>query len=78
MKDRGAYLVPTIATVIDLVEPGGDYDNPVLAMRGRAMLPRLRETTTHARKMGVQIVAGTDTGYGPASIRRMPHEILRW
>jgi len=40
------------------------------------MLPRLRETTTHAWKMGVKIVAGTDTGYGPASIRRIPHEII--
>jgi imidazolonepropionase-like amidohydrolase len=76
MKERGAYLVPTIATVLDLIDPGGDYDNPVLSVRGRAMLPRLRETTTHAWKMGVGIVAGTDTGYGPASSRRIPHEIL--
>jgi imidazolonepropionase-like amidohydrolase len=76
MKERGAYLVPTIATVIDLIDPGGDYDNPVLSIRGRAMLPRLRETTAHALKMGVKIVAGTDTGYGPASSRRIPHEII--
>jgi len=76
MKERGAYFVPTIATVIDLIDPGGDYDNPVLSVRGRAMLPRLRETTTHAWKMGVKIVAGTDTGYGPASIRRIPHEVI--
>jgi imidazolonepropionase-like amidohydrolase len=68
--------VPTIATVIDLIDPGGDYDNPILSVRGRAMLPRLRETTAHALKMGIKIVAGTDTGYGPASIRRIPHEIL--
>jgi len=40
------------------------------------MLPRLRETTAHAWKMGVRIVAGTDTGYGPASSRRIPHEII--
>ena len=40
------------------------------------MLPRLRETTAHACKMGVRIVAGTDTGYGPASSRRVPHEII--
>jgi len=26
--------------------------------------------------MGVKIVAGTDTGYGPASIRRIPHEVI--
>jgi imidazolonepropionase-like amidohydrolase len=76
MKQRGTCLVPTLATVIDLTDPGGDYDHPVLAVRGRAMLPRLRETTSRAWKMGVRIIAGTDTGYGPASIRRMPHEII--
>jgi imidazolonepropionase-like amidohydrolase len=61
---------------MDLIDPGGDYDNPVLAVRGRAMLPRIREVTTKAAKMGIRIVAGTDTSYGPASIRRMPHEII--
>lgn len=76
MKERGTYLVPTIATVIDLIDPGGDYDNPILSIRGRAMLPRLRETTAHAWKMGVKIVAGTDTGYSPTGTRRMPHEII--
>lgn len=76
MKERGTYLVPTIATVMDLIDPGGDYDNPVLSVRGRAMLPRVRETTAHAWKMGVKIVAGTDTGYGPTSSRRIPHEVI--
>jgi imidazolonepropionase-like amidohydrolase len=76
MKERGTYLVPTIATVMDLIDPGGDYDDPVLSVRGRAMLPRIRETTSHALKMGIKIVAGTDTGYGPSSRRRIPHEIL--
>ena len=76
MKERGTYFVPTIATVIDLIDPGGDYDNPILSIRGRAMLPRVRETAAHAWKMGVKIVAGTDTGYGPASVRRIPHEII--
>lgn len=76
MRERGTCLVPTIATVVDLTDPGGDYDNPLLAVRGRAMLPRVRETTARAWKMGVRIIAGTDTGYGPASIRRMPHEVI--
>lgn len=76
MKERGTYFVPTIATVMDLIDPGGDYDNPILSIRGRAMLPRVRETTAHAWKMGVKIAAGTDTGYGPASLRRIPHEII--
>jgi len=76
MKEKGTYLVPTIATVMDLIDPGGDYDDPVLSVRGRAMLPRIRETTSHALKMGLKIVAGTDTGYGPSSRRRIPHEII--
>lgn len=76
MKERGTYFVPTIATVEDLIEPGGDYDNPALAIRGRAMLPRLLETSEKARKLGVKLVAGTDTGYTPNSNRRMPDEII--
>jgi imidazolonepropionase-like amidohydrolase len=75
MKKRGTYLAPTIATVIDLIEPGGDYDNAGLSIRGRYMLPRVREMTTHAHGIGVKIVAGTDTSYGPTSYRRIPHEI---
>ncbi len=76
MKERGTYLVPTIATVADLIEPGGDYDNPILAIRGRHMLPRVRETAAKAWKMGIKIVAGSDTGYSPLSNRRMPHEVI--
>jgi imidazolonepropionase-like amidohydrolase len=76
MKRRGVYLDPTIATVIDLMEPGGDYDDPVLSMRGQHMLPRVREMAQHAVKIGVKIVAGTDTAYAPRSIRRIPHEIV--
>ena len=75
MKKRGTFLDPTLATIIDLIEPGGDYDNAQLSIRGRHMLPRAREMTTHAYKMGIKIVTGTDTGYGPNSNRRIPHEI---
>ncbi len=35
----------------------------------------MRETAAHAWKMGVKIIAGTDTGYGPNSNRRVPHEV---
>jgi len=75
MKKRGTYLVPTLATIIDLIEPGGDYDNAALSIRGRYMLPRAREMAAHAHAMGIKIVTGTDTGYGPTSNRRIPHEI---
>lgn len=75
MKEKGTYLVPTYATVIDIVEPGGDYDNPALHLRGMHMLPRLRETVQRAQKLGVKIVTGGDTSYGPNSVTRIPHEI---
>jgi imidazolonepropionase-like amidohydrolase len=75
MKERGTCLVPTIATVVDLVEPGGDYDDPALSVRGRAMLPRVREATAHAWKLGVKVIAGTDTDYGRQSTRRIPDEV---
>lgn len=75
MKEKGTFFVPTYATVIDLVQPGGDYDNPGLHLRGSHMLPRLRETTERAYKLGVKIVAGADTGYGPNSVTRIAHEV---
>ena len=76
MKERGTYFDPTIATVADLIEPGGDYDNAILSIRGRHMLPRVRETAAKAWKLGIKLIAGTDTGYGPQSNRRMPHEVM--
>jgi imidazolonepropionase-like amidohydrolase len=75
MKERGTCFVPTIATVIDLIDPGGNYDDPVLSVRGRAMLPRVRDAATRAWKAGVAIVSGTDTDYGPQSTRRIPDEV---
>jgi imidazolonepropionase-like amidohydrolase len=75
MKEKGTYLVPTYATVIDLVEPGGDYDNPGLHLRGSHMLPRLRDTIERAHRLGVKVVTGADTGYGPNSVTRIAHEV---
>ncbi len=76
MHERNTYLVPTIAVVRDLTLPGGDYDNPVLEVRGRHMLPRVRETAGTAYRIGVPIVAATDTGYGPGSVLRLSHELI--
>lgn len=76
MAQRGTCLDPTIATVADLIEPGGDYDNALLAIRGSTMLPRVREITQHALRLAVAVVAGTDTGYGPNSARRVGHEVM--
>lgn len=78
MKQRGTYLDPTYTTVIDLVDAGGDYDVPALRIRGLHMLPRLRDTIVRAHKMGVAIVTGTDTGYGPNSLTRIGQEIAHF
>lgn len=76
MVERGTYLVPTIAIVRDLTLAGGDYDNAVLNIRGRHMLPRVQEMARMAHSMGVRIVAATDTGYGPNSTTTLAHELL--
>ena len=76
MARRGTYLVPTIAIVGDLTGPGGDYDDALLQMRGRHMLPRVREMTALAHRLGVRIVGATDTGYGAGSVVRIPHELM--
>lgn len=76
MAERGTYLVPTIAIVRDLTIAGGDYDNAVLNIRGRHMLPRVQRMAANAHRLGVKIVAATDTGYGPNSTTTLAHELL--
>ena len=78
MKQKGIAFVPTYSTVIDLAEPGGDYDLPPLILRGQAMLPRLGEVIQKAYKKGVLIVTGGDTSYGPNSVTRVSHEVLNF
>ncbi len=74
MKERGTYFDPTYTTVIDLREAGGDYDVPALRIRGEHMLPRLRETVVKAHALGLRIVTGSDTSYGPNSLTRIGQE----
>ncbi len=78
MAERGTYLVPTMAIVRDLTIPGGDYESPVLQLRGRHMLPRVQETVARAHSLGVPIVAATDTGYGPNGVVRLSHELAEF
>ncbi|MBI1873942.1 MAG: amidohydrolase family protein, partial [Acidobacteria bacterium] len=78
MKEKGTFLVPTYTTTFDLVEPGGDYDNPVLHLRGVHMLAVQREMIHRAQKIGVKIVTGADTGYGPTSVTRISTEIVNF
>lgn len=78
MKQKGAWFVPTLSTVVDLARPGGDYDDPVLALRGEYMLPRLEQTIRNAHALGVRIAAGADTDYGAESLTRISHEVMRF
>jgi imidazolonepropionase-like amidohydrolase len=76
MRQRGTFFVPTYITVVDLTRSGGDYDDPILTLRGAHMLPRLGETVQRAHRMGVKIVTGADTQYGPESLSRISGEVL--
>ncbi len=76
MAERGTYFVPTMAVVVDLTQPGGDYDSPILQIRGRHMLTRIRETVRLAHQLGVPLAAGTDTTYAPNSVLRLGHELI--
>ena len=76
MAQRGTFFDPTADVVNDLAQPGGDYDHAALQRRGQALKPILVDTIRRARAAGVKVVTGSDTGYGPNSIARIPREIL--
>ena len=78
MKRKGTWLVPTYSTIVDLSEPGGDYDDPVLELRGKSMIPVARKMFQHAYKMGVRIATGADTDYGPKSLTRISAEVVNF
>jgi len=76
MRERGTCLTPTYTTLVDLSEPGGDYDSAPLRLRGMHMLPRAEAGIKAAYALGVPIIAGVDTEYGPASVSRIPLEMM--
>ncbi len=78
MREQGTFLVPTYSTVLDLAEPGGDYDKSPLRNRGAHMLVRLETTIRRAHELGIKIAAGADTYYGPESLTRVHHEIINF
>jgi imidazolonepropionase-like amidohydrolase len=78
MKQKSTWLVPTLSTIWDLTQPGGDYDDPVLVLRGQHMAPRIEDTIRRAHAMGIRIAAGADTDYGPESVTRISHEVMRF
>lgn len=78
MAERGTALVPTYTTLVDLDEPGGDYDHPVLTLRADFMVPRMEQTMRMAQELGVRLITGSDTGYGPESVSRVGVEVANF
>lgn len=75
MKEKDVFLVPTYITLLDLVEPGGDYDNPVILMRGKYMIPKSERTIRKAVELGVKMATGADNRYTEASTSRVSMEV---
>ena len=78
MKQKGTWLVPTLSTMVDLTQPGGDYDDPVLQLRGQHMRPRIEDTIRRAHAIGIRMATGADTDYGPEGVTRIAHEVMRF
>ena len=78
MKDKGTFLVLTYITLEDLTKPGGDYDNPVLELRGRFMMPLAEKVFKKAHALGVKIATGADNDYGPSSTSRIALEVAHF
>jgi len=75
MKENDVFLVPTYITLLDLTKPGGDYEHPVLEMRGSYMVPKSERTIKSAIRMGVKIATGADNRYAEKTTSRVSMEI---
>jgi imidazolonepropionase-like amidohydrolase len=75
MRRRGTYFTPTVSAVVDLAQPGGEYDEPCLQERGRTMLPVLQAAVRRAAELGIPIAAGADTSYSEASVTSVATEV---
>jgi imidazolonepropionase-like amidohydrolase len=75
MRRRGTFFTPTISAVVDLSEPGGEYDEACLIERGKVMLPVLRSAVQKAYRLGIPIAAGADTSYSEDSVTSAATEV---
>jgi imidazolonepropionase-like amidohydrolase len=67
MKEKGTYLVPTLAQWIvalknDLEHPDPKGD-PVFVQRHKLFAPQTRQVSLKAFKMGIPVIGGTDQEY---------------
>lgn len=78
MKEKGTFLVLTFITLEDLTKPGGDYDNPVLELRGKFMMPLAEKVFKKAHAMGIKIATGADNDYASSSTSRISLEVAHF
>ena len=65
MKERGTFLVPTLAIMSALGDPRGDSAEAIaLQVRTHQMMKPLREVVRKAKALGIVIAASTDGSYG--------------
>lgn len=74
MQDQGTWLVPTLSSVLSFGQPG-DYADPALFLRGQHLAPRRVDMVRRAHAMGIPIVVGVDTDYGPGSTARVARAV---
>ena len=78
MKEKGTYLVPTFITLEDLTLPGGDYDDPVIELRGKFMMPLAENVFKKAHAVGIRIATGADNGYTAKTTSRISLEVAHF
>jgi imidazolonepropionase-like amidohydrolase len=78
MKERGTCLVPTYTTLFDLSSPGGDYDAAPLQLRAESCAWRAAAAIKAAYALGVPVITGVDTEYGPNSTSRVALEVMHF
>lgn len=74
MLESGTWLVPTLSSVLSFGQPG-DYADPRIFLRGQHLAPRRVEMVRRAYAMGIPIVVGVDTSYGPESTARVARAV---
>jgi imidazolonepropionase-like amidohydrolase len=73
MNGKGVYFVPTLRILAYYLDNAAAP--PVVRSRLRETLPAARRTIQQARKIGVRIVTGTDSDYGPNRNLSVSHEV---
>ncbi|MDX1494299.1 MAG: amidohydrolase family protein, partial [Longimicrobiales bacterium] len=68
------WLVPTLSSVLSFGQPG-DYADPRIFLRGQHLAPRRVEMVRRAYALGIPIVVGVDTSYGPESTARVSRAV---